>query len=104
MRIGNVEQYRKFYVKFLNHTVKIQDEHLQKTRTRELYSREHLSDDGDVTSGGGPDGEHRRRWLKFIAWDDLEYFPARAIVDHRPFEALWVQEGLIDNHPFIIVF
>ena len=65
MRIGNVEQYRKFHVNFLDHTVKIQDEHLQKTRTRELYSREHLSDDGHVTSGGGPDGEHRRIWLKF---------------------------------------
>ena len=31
----------------------------QKTRTRELYSREcreRLSDDGDSASGGGPDG------------------------------------------------
>ena len=28
----------------------------QKTRTRELYSQERLSDDGDLTSGGGPDG------------------------------------------------
>ena len=72
----------------------------QKTRTRELYDRD-LSDDGDYTSGGGPDG--RRTWLKFIAWDDLEYFSARAIVDHRPFEALKVQDGLIDNHPFITV-
>ena len=39
--------------------------HKQKTRTRELYSRERPNDDGDVTSGGGPDGE--RTWLKFIA-------------------------------------
>ena len=36
--------------------------------------------------------------------NDLEYFSARAIVDPRPCEALWVQEGLINNHPFIIVF
>ena len=28
----------------------------QKTGTRELYSQERLSDDGDFTSGGGPDG------------------------------------------------
>ena len=28
----------------------------QKTRTREMYSRERLNDDGDVASGGGPDG------------------------------------------------
>ena len=43
-------------------------------------------------------------WLRFVAWDDLEYFSARAMVDPRPFEALWVKEGLIDNHPFIMVF
>ena len=55
-----------------------------------------------ITSGGGPDGEST--WLKFIAWDDLEYFSARAIVDPRPCEALWVQEGLINNHPFIMIF
>ena len=37
--------------------VKIQDEHSpQKMRTREKYSRERRNDDGDVTSGGGPDG------------------------------------------------
>ena len=35
-----------------------------------------------------------------VAWDDLENFSARAVVDPRPFEALWVQEGLIDNHVF----
>ena len=34
----------------------------QKTRTRELYSRERPNDDGDLTSGGGPDGEST--WLK----------------------------------------
>ena len=73
----------------------------QKTRTRELYDRV-LSDDGDYISGGGPDG--RRTWLKFIAWDDLEYFSARAFVDPRPSEALWVQEGLINNHLFSTVF
>ena len=81
----------------------------QKTRTRELYSREHPNDDGSYTSGGGPDGgslkvHGRRTWLKLIAWDDLEYFSARAIVDPRPREALLVQEGLFDNHPFIMVF
>ena len=54
-------------------------------------------------SGGGPDGEHRRT-LKFIAGNNFQYFSARAIMDHRQFEALWVQEGLIDNHPFITVF
>ena len=26
--------------------------------------------------------------LKFIAWDDLEYFSARAMVDHRSLKAL----------------
>ena len=39
-------------------------------------------------------------WLKLVAWDDLEYFSARAMVDPRPFDALWVQEGLINNHHF----
>ena len=36
--------------------------------------------------------------------NDLDYFSARAMVDHRPFEALLVQKGLISNHPFITVF
>ena len=35
---------------------------------------------------------------------DPKYFSARAIVDHRPLEALLVQEGLTKNHPFITVF
>ena len=35
---------------------------------------------------------------------DPKYFSARAIVDYRPLEALLVQEGLINNHPFITVF
>ena len=48
------------------------------------------------------DGEHR--WRKSESTRDPKYFSARAMMDHRPFEALLVQEGLIDNHPFTAVF
>ena len=37
--------------------------------------------------------EGRAKWQEYIDWDDLEFFSARAIVDHRPLKALLIQEG-----------
>ena len=53
----------------------------RQTRTRELYDREHLSVDEVYTSVWAT-------WREYIAWDDLEYYSARATMDHRPLEAL----------------
>ena len=69
----------------------------RQTRTRELYDREHLSDVEVYTSVSAT-------WREYIAWDDLEYSSARATMDYRPLEALLVQQGLINIHPFSTVF
>ena len=60
----------------------------------------------NTDGGDGADGEspkvHGRTWRKYFG--SIGTFSARAIVDHRPLKALLVQEGLINNHPFITVF
>ena len=79
--------------------------HSRNPRLLILWKTEDLSDEGHVSKRLRARWQspkvHGRTWRKCFG---IGTFSARAIVDHRPLTALLVQEGLINNHPFITVF